>query len=778
MDKKIIITSAFAAFSIIASANSFNDRMNGLLLPDTSHVFDLDEVVVVAQPKEYNRLRRQPISSSVFTNNELCTLKINDLTDIASYVPSFAVPHYGSRITSSMYIRGIGSRINNPAVGMYMDGIPLVSKSSYNFHTYQLDRVDILRGPQGTLYGQNTEGGLIRLYSKNPFDYQGTDINLGIGTHFYRNTEFAHYNKISDSFAFSISGFYDGQNGFFKNTFNGERADKMNEAGGRLRMIFKPISRLTMDFIADYQYVRQNGFPYGEIDETTGNTMSPNTNYEGNYRRNMLNIGLNLKYAANGFDIYSTSSWQYLKDYMLMDIDYLPIDYMHMEQRQFQNALTQEFSLKSNNASRWHWTFGVFGSYQWLQTQGPVYFGDGITQPIANYIKSAMSKVPGVSVDVSMDVPEVFHTPQFNLGIYHESNFDITDRLTATLGLRYDYSQVKVEYNSEAIMSMTVNAMGKSATSTLTSLLNSGDKSNYNQILPKFGLSYKIDNAGSNIYATVSKGFRAGGYNIQMFSDILQSELTDNYSKAMRGSYDVPHTDADYNRVNKTISYKPEESWNYEVGTHLNLFNNMIHADFSAFYMQIRNQQLSVMAGNYGFGRMMVNAGKSSSCGVEASLRGSAFNNHLDWAATYSYTRAVFKDYTDSVRVNGKYTLVSYKNKHVPYVPQHIFSASANYRFDISNSALTAIIIGANVTGNGKTYWDESNTTSQNLYAVLGAHVDACFGKLLSISFWGKNLTDTKYNTFAIQSSVDSTKRTFAQLGNPIQVGVDLKLHI
>ena len=113
----------------------------------------------------------------------------------------------------------------------------------------------------------------------------------------------------------------------------------------------------------------------------------------------------------------------------------------------------------------------------------------------------------------------------------------------------------------------------------------------------KFGLSYQLDEQGSNVYATVSKGYRAGGYNIQMFSDILQTELNANRQHAMRGDYDVPHTDEDYDRVNQTIAFKPETSWNYEVGTHLNLFDHRLHFDLSAFYMQVRNQQLSVMAG-------------------------------------------------------------------------------------------------------------------------------------------------------------------------------------
>ena len=125
-----------------------------------------------------------------------------------------------------MYVRGIGSRVNSPAVGIYYDNIPLMSKAAFNNHFYMLDRVDVLRGPQGTLYGQNTEGGLVRIYSKNPMNYQGTDIRLGIGSGLYSNVEVAHYHRPSDKLAFSVAGFYSGLKGFINNDNFSEKNDK------------------------------------------------------------------------------------------------------------------------------------------------------------------------------------------------------------------------------------------------------------------------------------------------------------------------------------------------------------------------------------------------------------------------------------------------------------------------------------------------------------------------------------------------------------------------
>ena len=145
-------------------------------------------------------------------------LNVRDLRDVSEYVPSFVMPNYGSRYTSSMYVRGIGSRVNSPAVGIYVDNIPVVNKSMFNFHTYELQRLDVLRGPQGTLYGQNTEGGLVRMYSRSPLIYQGTDVKLGFGTGLYRKAEVSHYNKVNDHLGFSLAGFYQGQQGFFDNS--------------------------------------------------------------------------------------------------------------------------------------------------------------------------------------------------------------------------------------------------------------------------------------------------------------------------------------------------------------------------------------------------------------------------------------------------------------------------------------------------------------------------------------------------------------------------------
>lgn len=784
--------------NVLSLVNERVDNADFKVFTDSSKVFDIDEVVVVSQPKEAFRLRQQSLSSTSVGGFQIQKLGTRDLRELSSYIPNFVMPNYGSRLSSAMYVRGIGSRVNSPAVGIYLDGIPVMSKSAFNLHHYQTSRIDILRGPQATLYGQNTEGGLVRIYSRNPFEYEGTDLKLSYGSRYYRNVELAHYHRINDHLAFTVAAFNDAQKGFFRNTNTGNRADKYDEAGGKIVLKAKLNRGWNVDLLANYQYVDQNGFPYGKLDLETGKASLPSTTFDGTYLRHSFISGVTVNHTGADYSFASTTSYQYLKDKMNMDSDYLPADYMSILQEQLQNSLTQEFTLKSNRAvgGLWNWTAGGFFSYQWLKTNGPVFFNEGMTQPIGNAIQQqmynamvnamaqkmiaqgmpekaakaaaakAIEKAGGVSMNVNMGAPGLYHTPQWNLGFFHESNFNITDRLTATLGLRYDLMHTAIHYDASAYMQMTANVMGMLATNVLDSSLDHEVSDDYSQLLPKFGLNLKIDELGSNVYATVSKGYRAGGYNIQMFSDVLQTELNANRSQAMRGDYHVKHTEEDYQRIDKTIAYKPETSWNYEAGAHLNLFDNMLHFDLSAFYMKVTNQQLSVMAGNYGFGRMMVNAGKSHSCGVEAALRGQLFDGKFDWAMSYGYTRSKFDKYVDGEGEDA----VDYKGKYVPYVPQHTMAAMADYRLT------DWLTFGANVNAQGKTYWDNANTYSQKLYAVLGAHVDLNF-KAFNVSFWGRNLTDTNYNTFAVDNSATGTKEYFAQRGNPFQCGVDVRFH-
>ena len=324
-------------------------------------------------------------------------------------------------------------------------------------------------------------------------------------------------------------------------------------------------------------------------------------------------------------------------------------------------------------------------------------------------------------------------------------------------------------------MDCAVSVMGRTQTIRIASSLSDKAHRSWGQLLPKLALAYTIDGNNSNLYATIAKGYRAGGFNIQMFSDILQTELSSHSNS--RQSIDIEHTEQDYQNIISTISYEPETSWNYELGTHLNLPSGRIQIDAAAYLMQVRNQQLSVMAGTYGFGRMMVNAGRSTSYGLEVSLRGHALSDRLTYSASYGFTHATFRHYTDSLQTADGVKAVDYRGRHVPFVPQHTFACTADWLIPLSLAPLRSLTVGASVSGQGRTWWDEANTVSQKAYATLGSHLLLDFGRV-TVDIWGTNLTNSRHATFAVGSQATGTTRWFAQKSQPIRFGADLRVRL
>jgi outer membrane receptor protein involved in Fe transport len=298
----------------------------------------------------------------------------------------------------------------------------------------------------------------------------------------------------------------------------------------------------------------------------------------------------------------------------------------------------------------------------------------------------------------------------------------------------------------------------------------------YIQLLPKFALQYDFNNAKSNVYASISKGYRSGGYNYQMFSELLQSSLKNDMMRQSKDAImskvpaqfagmvaDKFPTPGENPEAKSAVEYKPEYTWNYELGTHLSLFDGKLQADLAAFYMQTYDQQLSQMAES-GLGRITVNAGESESYGVEANLMAS-LNRHLQLNASYGYTHATFVKYNAGDNED-------YSGNYVPFVPMHTLNVGGSYAFFFKDSWAQSLTLGANVTGAGKIYWTEANNASQDFYATLNGYV-SLKTKAIQIDLWGRNLTDKQYTTFYFESMGSG----FAQKCKPLQVGVDVRFH-
>lgn len=384
MKRRTVLTPLVAVAATVAAASPADTEH--VIPKDTTKVIDIEEVVVIATPKENNRLRQQAVSATSFSQNDLRKNSVTSVKSLSGLVPNLFIPDYGSKLTTSMYVRGIGSRINTPAVGLYVDNIPFIDKSAFDFNYSDIERIDVMRGPQGTLYGRNTMGGLIRIFTKSPFSYQGTDLRLGAATYNNYKASVTHYHRISSQFAFSAGAFYEHKGGFFKNQFNGKRIDVDDEFGGRIRAIYLPTENSKLDFTLNYEYTNQGGYPYTYVGRTDGKTEDRadylnkiDYNNECGYKRNLLNAGLNFEHQADNFILSSVTGFQYLYDQMDLDQDFTSQDLYTMMQKQNAKTISEELVLKSKPGKRWQWTTGVSGFYQALHTKGPVTFRkDGI----------------------------------------------------------------------------------------------------------------------------------------------------------------------------------------------------------------------------------------------------------------------------------------------------------------------------------------------------------------------------------------------------------------
>ncbi len=809
MKLKIALAAFWCGFSALAATSEPADSLTS--------VTQLREVEVVSTPKEQGALRLQPTASTSI--NQLRNQQITSLKDISALAPNLFIPDYGSRLTSSVYVRGVGSRSGTPAVGMYVDNVPFSDKSAFDFNFFDVERIDVLRGPQATLYGRNAMGGIIKVHTKNPFRYQGTDIHLGYATrNNHATASLAHYHRVSDLFAFSATAYAEGSQGFYKNATTGKDADHLAAAGGRMRGILQLQPNLRIDLSVNYDHSHQRAYPYyyegaaeGYSEEYADLIGSISNNRPNTYRRSLLNAGASVEYQAKGWMLTSITGYQRLHDRMALDQDFLSADIYTLLQKQHMHAINEEIIMRRTRPGNYQWLNGLNFMYQQMKTHGPVtFYADGLRwlENTINQYMPAMESLPtlqsmgfqGMAVNLrgeELAMDGDYKTPTTNVALFHQSTWKLPRSWQLTLGARLDMERHRMKYNAPAnvlygfSMPNAYNPMMAIDLQDLeTNILYKGDihSTDWN-LLPRLTLQHNF-NENSNIYASVSIGQRSGGYNLQMFSDLLQGAMSvdmmdgiqqgvGNYMDRLIAAYPaMPSYLSDYVKQMMAenmpsfsmpdvsqIEYDPETSYNFELGTHFRP-HHRLNVDVSLFYSLIHDQQISRFTDS-GLGRMLVNAGKSRSWGAEVQASYLPIDA-LSLHASYGFTHATFKEYEDGRN--------DYGGNYVPFVPQHTLSGEAMYMVNLKKTRckkLSSIAFALNTQGFGRLFWTEDNALSQTFRAQMGARIvlQTTFGDLC---LWGKNLTNHRYDTFRFVSA----NRVYHQRNNPVQFGVDLTLRI
>ena len=183
---------------------------------ESGDTLSLGEVTVTAI-KQGADLRTQASAVTIIGHNDVERNLVASVRNGSEMVPNMLIPDYGSRMTSTVYVRGIGTRIDQPAVGLTIDNVPVMTKENYDFDMIDITRMEVLRGPQNTLYGRNTLGGLMNVYTLSPLNYQGTRAVVEGASHGTWRVGASHYTLLGQKLGLSLAAQYNSTQGEFIN---------------------------------------------------------------------------------------------------------------------------------------------------------------------------------------------------------------------------------------------------------------------------------------------------------------------------------------------------------------------------------------------------------------------------------------------------------------------------------------------------------------------------------------------------------------------------------
>lgn len=681
--------------------------------------------------------------------------------NLSAVVPGLNIPDYGTSMTSTIYVRGLGSRMDNPVIGLYVDDVPIIDKNCYDFSFTDIRRIDFLHGPQGTLYGRNSMLGVLSVETLSPTAYQGTRGIIEYGSASTLSAKLSAYKG-----RFGLTAAYGHTDGFFINEYDGSNCGLSDSFSARARFV-GGVGKASLDNILTVSYIDQTGYPYRKL--MAGELLPVDYNDKSGYRRFFLMDGFRLKTEWRNWKISSVTSFQTLFDSMDMDQDFTPKSMFTLNQIQEQVAFTQEFIFKPKTHTVW-WDSqtGLFAMVKLNKMSAPVRFlKDGIKSLILDNANSGIPQELG-RLNIQEEnflINSDFYIALGNVAAYHESYFN-TGRWTFTAGLRLDFEASRMRYDSGSDIHFIVSP-AMSEYIPFSTKVDGTETVRYAQLQPKLSVSYdatseRMRSKGLNmsLLASVSEGYRSGGFNTQIFSDVLQRKMM----LGMMESLGV-HLDGKGDLSTDGLTYRPEICLNYEIGGKFRMRSagHILESFFTAYRVDCRNQQMTVFPYGNGTGRMMANAGRSRSLGVEAEA--SWMWKGLSVSFAGSLMDARFVDYDDGRN--------DWSGNRIPYSPESTLYLRCGYKFLTRGRFLRSVSLNADINRSGRTYWNEAGDISQSPYSLIGADVRLTTSKA---ELWlrGQNLAGTEHSVFYFKSVGNS----FFQAGKPRRFTIGLSINL
>lgn len=469
------------------------------------------EEIVVTSRKREERLQDVPDAISAFTARTIEDAGIESVADVTELVPNLSMVQTQQPGVDFLVIRGVGqARNQEPPVALVIDGVQLTSSYGLTQELFDVERIEVLKGPQGALYGRNAIAGAINIVTKKPTNDLEGRITAGIGNGLYWETRGVLSGPvIEDKVFFRIAASYEDFDGTIPNVTQNKDINFYDTLALRGRLLFTPNERLTIDLRASIEDTDSTAAYFKPVANANDFESPVQGEYPSRAKRDLEEYALKIDYEFEGVTLTSVSAYSKTNAFLDEEVDYFPVPMLLAEQALDVDAFSQEIRLTSNQDSRFRWMFG--GYYldleRTLSTDVFIDFNNLIafllglpTNPVGNFVP--------LSSALPMDDDKAYAG-------FAQINYDITEKLELTLALRYDNNKKK---QFDGITSVT-------------------NKASFDLWQPKVSLAYSF-NDDAMMYATVGRGFRSGGFNATAtFGRVFGAEKTTNYEVGFKTSW-------------------------------------------------------------------------------------------------------------------------------------------------------------------------------------------------------------------------------------------------
>lgn len=719
----------------------------------------LTEVVVTAT-RRAESAQSVPLSITAVSSDDLANIGATQTRDLVELAPNLSEQGSFGRTDPSFFIRGVGSTQFNPnsnsKVGVYLDDVYLNSPAVQGSQLFDIDRIEVARGPQGTLFGQNTTGGMVRAITSKPTIGGGftADTSATAGSYNEHDAQAAIGFDTSETSAARLAVIDENRDGTQYNTFLHTRDGRTDALAWRAQWLWKPSSDVDLLVSAHGSRDRSDLVPYkqlGLINPATGGPCPAPAPGSGctdilgyadtaNYHQGEWDIphqdswvdsfgsSATLNWQLPHFTLTSVTAYEQNTSRILEDTSASPNDFLTGSYYGHPRQVSEEIRLTSPE-QQLRWIAGVY------------YFHEDLDSSVSF---AAPGLGPSAFTGASGDLEGIGQVSSMNTNSYAafgNVDFAFTSRLKLTLGLRVTHESKEVQYDAFIDNVNDFPPLGfvegaRIVNSALAQTIDFAADKAWNNVSGRASAAYTITE-GVLAYTSIARGFNSGNYNGGAF--FMQGEAT---------------------LVN------PETLTSYEIGLKTEIDKNL-RFNIDAFYYDFTNQQVFILESGSGGApfQQLSNAAASSLAGAEAELAWKPTSGLLaQLGAGYTYSR--FDNFVSPV--GGNLT-----GNTLPSAPKSNLNGLIRYELPVSGGTLAAQVDGKY---QGKQFFSVDNDPllRQDGYTLINARISySTLGDRLVVSAWGRNITNKQY----LVSAYDLSAFGFDQwvVGDPRTFGVTVR---